>query len=245
MKKFAFLFVLVLSFFLLSFTPAKATALLVIDNDGGVIWKVLSSQDSISLGIPQREFLEIKNIAVTNTSSDTKITLEKDGENINLNVATNEGEKSLDVTSWQDDLIEIEERGETQRVTIRVLGEEFSIEQKGISAVTSYPININPNKNEISVLTPSGTRFLSILPIEAAESALRAKTMNRLTNQKIALVEGEKRELIYIIKGERLLNIFNLLEYPIEVETQVSALTGEIVQVEQPVWLKVLGFLFT
>ncbi|MGB6839287.1 MAG: hypothetical protein WBE27_03410, partial [Microgenomates group bacterium] len=78
MKKFAFLFVLVLSFFLLSFTPAKATALLVIDNDGGVIWKVLSSQDSISLGIPQREFLEIKNIAVTNTSSDTKITLEKD-----------------------------------------------------------------------------------------------------------------------------------------------------------------------
>jgi hypothetical protein len=37
----------------------------------------------------------------------------------------------------------------------------------------------------------------------------------------------------------------NLFELDIPVSTSVSALTGEILSVDQPTWLKVLGFMFS
>jgi len=109
---------------------------------------------------------------------------------------------------------------------------------------TDYPININPKKNEISVQTPSGIRFLSVLPVEAAESILRARVMTRLTGEKTFLLEGERGELVYEMNGEKVLNIFNLLDYPVEVKTKVSVLTGEIVEIDQPTWLRIVSFLF-
>lgn len=217
----------------------------MINENGEVIWKVLSSTDSISLSIPQREYLEVTDVAVSfEITSDARISLEKEDGNINLSIDSSEGSRNLDVTNWQDDLIEVEERGETKKLTIRIVDGEFSIEQKGISVVTSFPINIDPKKNEISVQTPSGARFLSVLPVEAAESALRAKVMTRLTDEKALLVESDRGELVYVLSGEKILNFFNLLDYPVEVEASVSVLTGEIVHVEQPPWLIVLGFLF-
>lgn len=236
-----------LSFLLfLSFTsPVKAESLLKIDGQGEIILKVLSSQDSLTLGIPRREFLEVKDVAVSNADTSTRISLRKEGDSISLNVESNGSQKSLDVTNWQDDLIEIEERGEKQKVKIAISEGKFNIEQKGAIAQTEFPINIDPAKNELSVDAPSGIRFISILPIEAVESLLRARIISRLNEgQKMILSEGERGELIYEIKGEKLINLFNLLKYPIEVNSKVSALTGEIIFVDQPVWLKIFGFLF-
>jgi hypothetical protein len=245
MKK--YIFVLTLSvLFCFSSAIAKAESLLVISEKGEMIWKVLSSTDSISLSIPQREHLEVTDVAVSSeTASDAKISLEKEGENISLSIDSSEGSRYLDVTNWQDDLIEIEERGETQRLAIRITDGEFSIEQKGISVATSYPINIDPKRNEISVQTPSGVRYLSVLPIEAAESALRAKVITKFTADKASLIERDRGELVYVFNGEKILNLFNILDYPVEVEASISVLTGEIVHVEQPPWLKVLSFLLS
>jgi hypothetical protein len=244
MKK--FVFILTLSFlFCLSIAAAKAESLLVINENGEVIWKVLSSTDSISLSIPQREYLEVTDVAANSeTASDAKIGLVKENGSISLNINSSEGSRSLDVTNWQDDLIEVEARGETKKLAIRITNGEFSIEQKGISVTTSYPINIDPKRNEISVQTPSGARFLSVLPIEAAESALRAKVITKFTGN-ASLVERDRGELVYVFNGEKILNLFNLLDYPVDVEASVSVLTGEIVHVEQPPWLRILSFLLS
>jgi hypothetical protein len=243
MKK--FIFILAFSvLFCLSTVAAKAESLLLVNENGEVVWKVLSSTDSISLSIPQREYLEVTDVAASSeTTSDAKISLEKENGSISLSIDSSEGSRSLDVTNWQDDLIEIEERGETKKLAIRITDGEFSIEQNGISVTTSYPINIDPKRNEISVQTPSGARFLSVLPIEAAESALRAKVITKFTGEKASLVEGDRGELVYVFNGEKILNLFNLLDYPVEVAVNVSVLTGEIVHVEQPPWLRVLSFL--
>ncbi|MBU0572781.1 hypothetical protein KKH23_02405 [Patescibacteria group bacterium] len=244
MKKFVFILTLSI-LFCISSVAVKAESLLVVNGEGDIIWKVLSSTDSISLSIPEREHLEITDVAASfETTSDAKISLEKEDGSISLSIDSSEGNRSLDVTNWQDDLIEVEERGETKKLAIRIIDGEFNIEQKGISVTTSYPINIDPNKNEISVQTPSGARFLSVLPIEAAESALRAKVITRFTDKKASLIEGDRGELVYVLSGEKVLNLFNLLDYPVEVEASVSVLTGEIVHVEQPPWLIVLSYLF-
>ncbi len=240
-------FFVTLTFFILfclSITAAKAESLLVVDESGEIIWKVLSSTDSISLNIPQKEDLKITDVVNFDASDDAIISLGKEEGNISLNIdSISEGNKSLDVTNWQDNIIEVEERGETKKLTIKIIDGQFNIEQEGIAVVTSYPINIDPRKNEISVQTPSGDRFLSVLPIDAVRSALRAKVITRFTGQEASLVEGDNGELVYVLIGEKVLNVFNLLDYPVEVETKVSVLTGEIVHVEQPPWLKVLSFL--
>jgi hypothetical protein len=232
--------------FLVSVPPAKAS-LLVVDKHGEIIWKVLSSEDSLSLGIPQHEFLEVTKIAAeSGTPEKTKISLKKEGEKISLNVGENGEGKDVDVSHWQDDLIEIEERGETQKVRIAVKDGKLRIIQNGFTAVTDFSINIDPETNEFSVLTPSGADFLSVLPFGAAESVLRAKVISKFSDDPEAeLVESEGRELVYAMNGEKVINILNLLEYSIPVKTQVSALTGEIVLIEQPVWLNIFGFLFT
>jgi len=78
---------IIFSFFLLfifSVSSVKAESLLIIDNQGEVVWKVLSSTDSVSLSMPQREYLEVTGVAVGDALDNTKISLAKDGENINL-----------------------------------------------------------------------------------------------------------------------------------------------------------------
>lgn len=228
------------------FWPSSANASLVLINkDGDIVLKILSSQDYIALGIPKRDSIEVKELAErTNASSDAKISLRRDGEKFLLNVESDGEERELDVTGYKDSLIELEERGESQTVRIGVLDGKFSIEQRGVIALTSFPININPESAELSVATSSGSRFLSMLPYGAVESVLRSKVMSKLgEGRKIELSEGDRGELVYTIPGYRVIDVYNIVSYPVSITVKVSASTGEIVFIEQPTWLKIIGFL--
>jgi hypothetical protein len=110
--------------------------------------------------------------------------------------------------------------------------------------MTDFPINIRPKENELSVTTDSGAIFLSILPIEAAESALRSRFISRVSKKGIYLSEEEVGVLAYQVEGEKVFNFFNLFEYSIPVTTHVSASTGEILAVKGPEWFKIFSFLF-
>ena len=111
--------------------------------------------------------------------------------------------------------------------------------------MAQYPINIRPRENEFSITTSSGSVFLSVLPFDAVESALRSRFMTRLPEKKILLIEGETGVLAYEVPGEKVFNILNMMEYPISVTARVSFSTGEILSIEGPEWFKVFGFLFS
>ncbi len=220
--------------FFLSTSPVDAS-LVVVDSEGKVIWKVLSSQDPLALDIAERGEIEIKEVVAGETS--TSIALRKEGEKFFLN--------DLEVTNWNDSLVEIEEREEVKKILIGTQGDKFTIEQNGIIAMTDFPINIRPKENELSVTTDSGAIFLSILPIEAAESALRSRFISRVNKKGIYLSEEEVGVLAYRIEGEKVFNFFNLFEYSVPVTAHVSASTGEILAVKGPEWFKIFSFLFT
>jgi hypothetical protein len=241
-----YLFTLIFLLFCFLTPPSVNAGLVLIDKQGEIVWRVLSSQDYIALGIPKRETIEVKELAEKTTpSSDAKISLKRSGEKVFLNVESEGEEKELDVTNYEEELVEIEERGESQTVRIGVLDEKFSIEQRGVIALTHFPINIDSKSAELSVVTPSGARFLSMLPYGAVESVLRARVINKLTeDRKINLSEGDRGELLYTISGFRLIDVFDILSYPVDVTVKVSASTGEIVNIDQPLWLKVFGFIF-
>lgn len=230
------LIIFILAVFLfLQTTSAAVASLVVIDGQGEMIWKVLSLQDEITLGV-KKNSLEVKEVA-GETDEDQRIAIRRQDGKIYLN--------ELDVTTWPEALVEIEERGDTQKARIGVEGEQFTIEQNGIKALTDYPITVDPRANELSLTTPSGGIFLSVLPLEAVESALRSRFLNRLPEKKIYLQEEEVGTLAYIINGEKVLDVLGVVEYSIPVTAQISASTGEVLNVDGPEWFKIFGFLFS
>ena len=239
-------FCLIAVFSLVCISPASAYASLVtIDPQGGIVFNVLSVEDTIELEIPRRDYLEVKDIADETPDPNAKISLLKEDGKIKLQVSTESGDKSLDVTHYKDEVIEILERPESERLTIGVSDGKFIIEQRGVVAETEFAINIDPQTTGLTLETPSGLRFLSILPREATEAVLRSKFINRIgAEQRIYLEEEEGQDLAYLISGDKVINLFNIFEYSTPVKAKVSASTGEILSVEQPTWLKIIGFLF-
>ena len=241
MKKIVFLTTLFLLFYISG--ASVDASLLVVTKEGEVVWNVLSQEDSIELGIPKHSEIGVSKIADSDVKVDV-VYLRKDNEKASLVVEVQDQKKELTVTNWGRDLVEIEERPEFQKVKIGIVDDQFSLEQKGVIALTEYPVTIDIKTAEFSVTTPSGDRFIAILPFGAVESALRAKLISGLPGGKIFLNEQE-RELYYLIKGEKSINFFNVFTYSFGVTTKVSALTGEIISIDNPEWLRFLGFLFS
>jgi len=231
---------------LLLFSPSEVRASLVnVEKDGSVILNVLASESSLALEIPKRDSLLVNQTAVSDVPNHAQISLIEEDGKLQLSVVTDEGLKYLDVTNYKDNVVEIEERSATQKVQIGIVDGKFSIMQNGIIAVTAFPINIDPKNAQISVSAPSGVRYLAILPLEAYQGLLRSKAINKMGVGNMEIKESERGEITYVVPGEKVLNIFRLMDYAVPVSATVSASTGEIISIDEPPWLRVLGFVFS
>ncbi|MFC1710337.1 hypothetical protein ACFL0F_01580 [Patescibacteria group bacterium] len=238
MRKIVFAFLVFLTFFFVA-SETKAS-LLTINGEGEVIVKVLSSEDSIALGYPETSELEVKQVANSGSEENSQVTLTKKDGIISLQVGS---EKSLDVTNWKDDLVEIEERPNTKRIKVGLMGDDFTIAQEGIVASTGFPVNIDPYENQLSLTTQTGKKYLKVLPFDAAQSVLRTRLVNNITSKPFTIVEEEKG-LSYVIDGNKVINIVGVYDFEIPITARVSALTGEVIAIDEPSWLKPLSFLF-
>ncbi len=221
-----------LTFTFLFSAEAVYASLITIDKKGEVVWNVLSFSSND---------LELKEVA-GDSENDQSILLKREDEKIVLNIGE---QKKLDVTNWKDNLIEVEERGDVKKLTVMIKDGKFVINQSDIFAHTDYPININPKENELSLVTPSGSIFLTVLPVEATETSLRSRFVTKITDKNIEIKEKDLGVLSYTIRGEKQIKIFNIMDINIPVTTFVSTTTGDIIFVDQPKWLSMLGFLFS
>jgi hypothetical protein len=219
-------------------------SLLTISKDGEIVVNVLSEEDDITLQIPDRELVMVKETVTGGSSEDARVTLTKGEGGIRLSVLGGQQERSLDVTNYQDSIVEIEERPEIERIAISVLGDKFLIKQRNVAAQTNYEIDIDPKSAGLTLKTPSGLRFLSILPREAIDTVLRSKLINRFTKENSLTIEEMGAELAYKVDGERKFNLFSVFEYSLPVSTRISATTGEIMSIDSPKWLRFVAFLF-
>ncbi|OGM05390.1 hypothetical protein A2125_02110 [Candidatus Woesebacteria bacterium GWB1_43_5] len=233
----------ILSFTLLLFySPAYVDAsILVVNKSGEIVWNVLSTSDQLALSIGEKNDIEIREIA-GGTGSNQSILLKKENEKMVLNVGD---EKQLDVTDWKNDLIEIEERGDVKKLTVLVKDGKFVINQGDIFAKTDFPVRIDPRENELSLITSSGSTALLVFPLEATQTSLRSKFISQITDRNLEIREKDSGILAYSVKGEKAINIFNVVNFNVPVIAFVSTTTGEILSVDQPAWLSILGFLFS
>ena len=191
-------FVILFAFFIFSFQTKNAFAsLLVIDKDGIITWNVLSDAD-VTLDIPRHSYIEVRTLDESEKEAASQVSLKKDENKISLVVSSDQKERVLDVTNWDEDLVEVEERPETQKVKIGIKEGIFSITQKGIVALTEFPIIIDSKTAQLSVETPTGNRYLSIFPYDAVEAVLRAKFISRISDNEKSCPRNKK--IIAIIK---------------------------------------------
>ncbi|MBU0570341.1 hypothetical protein KKB40_06240 [Patescibacteria group bacterium] len=243
--KMSFLFFVFALLFLSVFSSNINASLLVVDEKGEIVWNVLSEDDDLlALEVTKRSQIEVKKAAEEKTDASSVISLEKNDGRVSLVVTSDTGTRELDVSDMSGELVRVEERAQVQEIALGVVGDKFSLKQKGISALTNFPIKVDAQRAEFSVRTSSGDKFISILPFQAVEILLRSKLLNRIENNEIEIIE-EGQELQYLVVGERLLNVLDIFEYSVPVTTKLSASTGEILSIEAPIWYKVVAYFLT
>jgi hypothetical protein len=229
-----------LAVILLGVKPAQAS-ILTIGKTGEVKLNVLSAQDSTTEG----ETIAVSKSSVDMGEADMPISLfRKDGKYI-LNVAGKDGEKNFDITDYKDNVLEIEDRPSVKKIGIGLSDNQFFIEQAGIKAKTLYQINIEPQKSRITILTPTGYKFLTVLPKDALDILLMSKSISSLgENGTISITEDSEGNLFYEVAGIKRIGVKDVYMYDAPVSAKISATSGEVLEVNQPIWLKILS-LFT
>lgn len=230
------IFYLLPFFFSLLFPSASKAAILKITKEKKVILNILSFQND-SLFFQDKE-MEVKKVSSFGKEVD-KVSLRKEGERFYL-VMGGDGAQ-MDVSSVKDELIEIEERDNTKKITIALDRGYFVINHDGVVATTDFPIEIDPINNKFYLSSESGLINLNILPKDALSLALRSRFLDRSIPEGLKILEREPGQITYEIDGERVLNLFYFFSYKVPVSVYISAVTGKIIYVNQPLWLRLLG----
>lgn len=237
--------VLFLSISLFALSAARVhAAIITVDPQGKVIWSVLSLQDELMVQEDVEDFF-VRKVAEINTVGNDIINVEQDNGRVKLSVGTGENVRQLDLDKTEEALIEIEERPAVRKLVIGHADDGFTIKQRGTTVNTSLPIQVNPESARLAFRTSGGNNFLYILPEEAVISVFRTRVATRLRAGEDIELKEEQEKLVYKIPGQKVIHILDLYDYVFSVDTYVSAQTGEVVEVEAPVWYKIFGFLIT
>lgn len=222
-----------LAFFVLFLTlPQKATATLIQkDINNKINFKVLGTNSFD---------LESAANTVGNLISDVSVKF----ENNNLVFSINKSENDIDLEEFEGDFLEVERENESERVIIAARENNFYIKQRGVLAATSYKINIDNKSDALVLSTETGDRYVSVFPYEAVEPLLKTDILDDInTKGEIELTELEEGELVYLVKGTKKHNIFDLFYMPADVTVEVSANTGKVLTIDAPSWSRILSIL--
>lgn len=232
---------------ILIFPPRVSAKFITVNGSGEIEYSVLAATDGgeeMMLEIPKSDQLEVKELAKQKPSSAGVISLSKNNDKISMSVDYGDSKKEFDFSEYSDAILEIEERPQTQSLQIRLRENKFSLEQKGVVALTDFPINVDSKSAKITVTTERGDRIVSVLPYGAVEALLRAKVISIVNENKVKLEEKDS-ELAYQVDGAKILNLLDFYAYSVPITAYVSASTGEVLKVEAPIWFKFVDFIFS
>lgn len=235
MKKIIFLSLLPIFF---AFTSPIQASLVKIEKSGEVVVSVLSKEDEALLG--EERNLEIKRIASEDRETNSNIVISKSGEKVSMRVGMDE---IFEVTDWNDDLVEIEARENVKRVKIAYRDGKFLITEDVVAASTNLPIIVDPESGKFLLETDTGRKYLTVLPADAARSALKTRLMTRLSEKPLEII-NEDEGLSYIVEGEKVVSLLDFYDIKLPISTKISASTGEIESILEPEWLRFISFIF-
>lgn len=144
------------------------------------------------------------------------------------------------------------EDGIKLRKTIR---ENFAIKSGSVEAETHFPLRIDTESNQLTVVTPNGEKKVAVLPDQAVENVLKKGLINSIETgveggasgeaeiaQKSTLTEINN-ELVFQIKGFSNKKFMGILPTSFAKTVYVSANNGEVVKTNETFLNRVLELL--
>jgi hypothetical protein len=235
MRTCVFILLFCSSFFVFS-VPIQASYV-TISPDGVVVMKVLSDQDEKS-----GSTLKVTKLAENPVGLTPEVTLKREKDTVQMLVTNTDGTKELHVPGKTDTLLEIEERPETQKITIGIQAEQFFLREKNYIALTSLPLTIDAQSAHLVATSENGETLLSILPMEAAEATLRSGIVSSITDNTMEILE-ENNTLQYKISGKKVFSLLRIYDYTVPVDAYVSVTDGSITKIDSSTWYRFVNFL--
>jgi hypothetical protein len=230
---------------LLGSSNASASGIVSINEKGEILVTVLSAQIEDALTNKEGTETEVKIVDSKKLNlADPGVGIYEGDGKISMAVLSEGNYKEFDVSDVKGNIVEIEQRQTLPKMVISAEGGEFSLKQGIYTAKTSYPIEVDAKSSRFSLTTQKGKEFVSVLPVEAVESAVRSGFITRATEEPLTFSET-KENLSYEIKGEKIFNVLNLKELKLPVTIEVSVADGRILAVDsESVVYKVFKVLF-
>lgn len=139
---------------------------------------------------------------------------------------------------------EIEQEFEDEGIEIASSSGGLLIKKNKRSALTKFPLSINPQTNELVVTTPAGQKIVTILPDQAVENMLSKSVLSDIDedgDEENIEIEERVDELVYKIKGEKDHKFLGFIPLKTAITAFVSAQTGELTAQEQSLLSRIIS----
>lgn len=158
----------------------------------------------------------------------------------------------------EQELFKIEDRLGRNDIKVATEGAKLLIARGSVGALSSFPLQLDLNTNELIASTPAGSKTLTILPDQAVQNLLAANVISRLdpavlqqaaqsgglTSVSGVIALGERNGVLaYEIAGLRDHRLLGFIPITTPVTVFVSAETGQTVAQEQPLLSTIVDLL--
>lgn len=157
--------------------------------------------------------------------------------------------------------IEIEPGVGATNTKLRVLRSKAIVERLRARAITSSPLSVNPETNELSITTKRGDVKVVVLPDAAIQRLIENNIVDEIISEKndaetetaisgdeekdTVRLESEDESPVYKIAGIKRLKFLGLLPFESKVDATISAETGEVLERKQQFFQRMLSFFST
>ena len=164
---------------------------------------------------------------------------------VELQAQNKEGEK---LQNKEFEKQQIEQDLEKQGINVSSEDGRLAIEKENVSAVSHFPLSVNPTTKELTVTTPAGVKTVTVLPNEAIQNFLAhgivpISTVTTASASGSGSVPGaspsaalnplaltlHNSELVYQTQGQESHNLFGFIPVTINTTAYLSAENGALV----------------
>lgn len=218
-------------------------------SEAGKVLRVRTEQETrveVRDGVRVRTRVEDGRTRIEAVEGGNKLKFEQRDGRVRLKVETEAGEE---FELEENDEVTVKARDEEQEIKIRSVLNQTIIQRLRVQALTSLPISVNLETNELTISTPAGERIVTVLPDQAVANMLAANAIDEVEGdeaasellkqaditplQHVVELKVHAKGPVYEIKGEKDVRFLGFWRLKVKKTVLVSAETGEVVDTQQ------------
>lgn len=184
-----------------------------------------------------------------------RIEIRREGNQVVTKIK-NEADEEVELEDEEEDelLLDIEEELEEDGIRLATDSAQPGFIQFGRRVRTNFPLSVNAETGELMVSTPAGDKIVAVLPEVAITNMIKAGILTRVVEEPPPPVEGTASAIdtggielttvanqpVYLISGIKIQNFLGLVPVNFKIKTVVSAETGQLLDIQQGIFARVL-----